>query len=183
MTPSMAAKSKSLRGHRIYQSADRVLAVYYALRMDWLGQSAQSDGSHISTSHSGGVPSSAVSFMCDVGSVIESSLSRYEREEVLPRRWHAYFRWQFAVGEEQRVRRGLCRCGERQLSDKLARQMRTILKWERESWEYECDRLSRRKAYRTAMQKVDTELKARDLYARAAVGKWAGIPSPPEWTV
>jgi len=183
MTPAVEARPKSLRATRLYPSADRVLAVYYALRMDWIAQSAQCDGSPVASSRTGGVPSSAVAFMCDIGRVLEDVLTQHERDDVLPGRWHAYFRWLYSMGEQQRIKRGLCRCGERTISQKLARQAETVARWERDSWEREVDRLSRRKSYREAMRKLDVELRARDLYARSLMGLRGSIPVPPEWTV
>lgn len=183
MTPAATERPMTVRSTRLYPSADKVLAVYYALRMDWIAQSAQCDGSPMASSRTGGVPSSAVSFMCDVGRVLEDVLTQREREDVLPGRWHAYFRWLHSIGEQQRIKRGLCRCGERTISHKLAKQAETIARWERESWERETDRLSRRKAYREAMRKLDVELRSRDLYARSLIGLRAAIPTPPEWTV
>ena len=175
------APPKTLRAPRLYPAADRVLAVYYALRMDWIAQSAQCDGSPMASSRTGGVPSSAVAFMCDIGRVLEDVLTQYERDEVIPRRWHAYFKWQFAVGDERRIKAHICRCGQREISYKLAKQAETVAKWERDSWETECDRLSRRKSYRDAVRKVELELRARDLFSRSLIGLRGAIPLPPEW--
>jgi len=183
MIAVVGALPKTLRAPRLYPAADRVLAVYYALRMDWIAQSAQCDGSPVASSRTGGVPSSAVAFMCDVGRVLEDVLTQFERDDVLPGRWHAYYRWLYSVGEERRIKRGLCRCGERAITAKLAKQAWTVARWESDSWEREVDRLSRRQAYRNAVRKVDVELRARDLFARASVGLRAAIPVPPEWTI
>ena len=177
---AVAGAPSSSRAGRLYPNVERVLAVYYALRMDWQSKSVQTHDGALHTVSTGNAPG-AVSFMCDIGSAIESALTQYEREEVLPRRWHAYFRAQFAAGEQRRLQRNLCRCGERVIAHKLARQSEVIAKWDRESWEAECDRLSRRKAYRDATRKLDVELRARDLYARSLMGVRGAIPLPPEW--
>ena len=179
---AVAGAPSSSRAGRLYPSVERVLAVYYALRMDWQSKSVQTHDGALHTVSTGNAPG-AIAFMCDVGSAIESALTQHEREEVLPRRWNAYFRAQFAAGEQRRLQRGLCRCVARNLSYKLAKQAEIIAKWDREAWETESDRLSRRKAYRDAARRLEAELRARDLYARALVGLRGAIPLPPEWCV
>jgi hypothetical protein len=65
---------------------------------------------------------------------------------------------------------------------KLARKAETVARWNSDMCDAECRRLTKRAEYQKAMRKLDAELQARNLFARASIGERAGMVSPPEWS-
>ena len=163
-----------------YPRADRVLEVYYALRMEWPG-CAGGEYTGASRSRRDSECSDTVSFMCDVGRCLET-LTRRECDEVLPRRWHAHFLAEVANEQRRRFHLTTLYSPRRDKAYKMARKAETIARWIAEAWDAECKRLSKRPEYQNAMRRLAAELEARDLYARASVGDRAGMVMPPEWT-
>ena len=163
-------------------NAERVLDAYYALRVDWQTGGMGGYNGESRTAY-GSECSRTVAFMCDVGRALESCLTLRERQEILPRRWYAQFRADQAAETYRKTRAMADRASRGSKMHKLSRDMEAIARWELDTWSRECDALSRRKEYRAILRKVDNELRARDLYARASIGEWAGVAKRPEWSV
>jgi len=153
---------------------EHLLAVYFHLRADWpvispLGRDPRA-------SRSGRADfSRLVATLCDVGAALEA-LRQDHRDAIL----HRWSLWLSREGNDARIARTMLaiREAERERNTGRLGALRAELKNLRDSQASitsELRRHERRRVYIEAMERLEIELKARDLYARALMGPRAGV--------
>lgn len=158
---------------RKFPGVERVLAVYYAIEL--FGVSSGGAASHDEQQPKG--PPALLAFVCDVGAAMDACLSPRTIEVIQKR----YYHLAMAAEHSARGRTLALRAKRATVKDPthgIARLGSIREMWDAEAHRREKERLERRKDYCTGMKALDLELEARDLVARAVIGKWAGIRTP-----